>query len=82
LLGLVSGLEADLFRPPVVERRHRDNGKVIHFHGISIFRRPVLQSLHEREKVNADSAFPQSIEDRLWIVQKSPFLSIDAGDSN
>src|SRR4029077_10789157 len=61
LLGLISRLEAELLVPPVVEGRYRQGGKVVPLHRVTIFGLGFLHPLHECEKVNARSAFPQAI---------------------
>jgi hypothetical protein len=82
LFRLVTGLEADLFRPPVVKGRDWDNRQVIHLHGVRKFRRRVGQPLQEGEKIDALSALPQAVQDGLGIVQKQEFFAIDPRQAN
>src|SRR4029077_17111656 len=66
----ISRIGPDLIIPPMVKGSYWQNGIVVPFHGVIIFRRTFRQTLHKREQIDPRSTSPEPVKQGLRIVEK------------
>src|ERR1700733_1368889 len=76
LLGLVTGLEANLLRPPVIKCGDRQNCEVVPFKRKRVLRRGLLQFLQERENI-CTPGVSQCSNSRFWVRHELVPLALD-----